>query len=169
MAPAGEPNPRVHPEYAEADAHQTQAANACEDEIDEGEARHEEGYKRFMDKIFEVDPNGAVLAFAEMMKRNINMPAERMLDDRDPDLFEHFELVAQRCGVYTAYDYADIIDHLINRWNLESIAGLNSEASEGQDYLCNLSKRYRKLADRIGKRIKEYQPIPFSWIFDRAV
>ena len=43
MAPAGEPYPRVHPEYTEADTHQTQAANAHEAEIDEGEARHEEG------------------------------------------------------------------------------------------------------------------------------
>lgn len=43
VAPAGEPYPRVHPEYAEADAHQTQASRAREAEIDEGEARHEEG------------------------------------------------------------------------------------------------------------------------------
>jgi len=133
------------------------------------EARHEEGYKRFMDKIFEVDPNNAVLAFTEMMKRTITMPARLMMDDRDPDLFEHFELVAQRAGVYTAYDYADIIDHLIKRWKVETLSGLNSEAAEGQEYLCKLSQRYRKLADRVEKKIKEYRPVPFSWIFDRAV
>ncbi len=133
------------------------------------EARHEEGYKRFMDKIFEVDPNGAVKAFAEMMRRTISMPARLMLDNRDPNLFEHFELVAQKAGVYTAYDYADIIDHLIKRWKLETITGLQTEAAADQDYLCNLSSRYRRLADRVEKKIKDYKPIPFSWIFDRAV
>ncbi|MCA9417678.1 MAG: acyl-ACP desaturase [Candidatus Omnitrophica bacterium] len=133
------------------------------------EARHEEGYKRFMDKIFEVDPNNAVLSFAEMMRRTITMPAKTMLDDKDPNLFEHFEMVAQRAGVYTALDYADIIDHLIKRWKLETLTGLNSEAAEGQDYLCKLSNRYRRLAERIEKKIKDYKPVPFSWIFDRAV
>lgn len=133
------------------------------------EARHEEGYKRFMDKIFEVDPSGAVGAFAEMMRRTITMPAIRMMDDRDPDLFEHFELVAQRAGVYTAFDYADILDHLIKRWKVETMAGLSDEAARDQDYLCGLSTRYRKLAERIQKKVKEYQPIPFSWIFNRAV
>ncbi len=133
------------------------------------EARHEEGYKRFMDKIFEVDPNGAVLAFEAMMRTTITMPAQQMLDDRDPDLFEHFEIVAQKAGVYSAHDYADIIDHLIKRWKLETITGLNSEASEGQEYLCKLSARYRKLAGRIDKKVRDYRPIPFSWIFDRAV
>ena len=133
------------------------------------EARHEEGYKRFMDKIFEVDPNGAVLAFTEMMKRTITMPASRMLDGRDPNLFEHFEILAQKAGVYTAFDYADIIDHLIKRWKIATITGLNSEAAAGQEFLCGLSARYRKLAERIEKKVSNSPPVSFSWIFERAV
>ena len=43
MAPAREPNPREHPEYAETDPHQARVANTREDEIDNGEAGHEEG------------------------------------------------------------------------------------------------------------------------------
>src|SRR5688572_23364276 len=46
------------------------------------EARHENAYKSFMARIFEIDPNGALLAFETMMKKQITMPA--LLMDNEP-------------------------------------------------------------------------------------
>lgn len=44
------------------------------------EGRHEIAYQRIMDKLFELDPDGSVLAFADMMRKQIVMPAHLMDD-----------------------------------------------------------------------------------------
>lgn len=133
------------------------------------EARHEEAYKRFMGRIFEIDPEGAVLAFRDMMKRTVAMPARLMDDGRETDLFKKFAAIAQRIGVYTAHDYAEIIDHLVERWHVPSLEGLRGEAAKAQDYLASLGERYRKLADRLESKIPHPKSTRFSWIYDRAV
>jgi acyl-[acyl-carrier-protein] desaturase len=133
------------------------------------EARHEEAYKRFMDRIFEVDPERAVLAFRKMMKTMVKMPAARMTDGQDPDIYEKFATVAQRIKVYTSNDYADIIDHLVARWKLTTLTGISGEAAKAQDFLCGLADRYRKLAERAERKVLAEPPMKFSWIFNRAV
>lgn len=133
------------------------------------EARHEEAYKRFMDRIFEVDPDGAIRAFRDMMKRTIIMPARYMDDGREANLFDKFSAVAQRLRVYTAVDYADIIDHLVQRWKVATMSGLRDEAARAQDYLGNLAERYRKLAERLQDKMRPAPPMQFSWVGGRTV
>jgi acyl-[acyl-carrier-protein] desaturase len=129
------------------------------------EARHEKAYTLFMTKIFELDPAEAVRSFAAMMKKKIVMPAVLMRDNRDEDLYAKFSRVAQQIGVYTARDYADIVEHLVQHWAIARLRGLSDQAAKAQDYLCTLAARYRALAERIslGHGMK------FSWIFDRQV
>jgi acyl-[acyl-carrier-protein] desaturase len=129
------------------------------------EARHEKAYKLFMTKIFEIDTAEAVRAFAAMMKRRIVMPAVLMRDTTDDNLFARFSRVAQRIGVYTAKDYSDIVEDLVDHWKISTLHGLSDLAAEAQDYLCTLAQRYRDLADRI----KVAGPDRFSWIFGRQV
>jgi acyl-[acyl-carrier-protein] desaturase len=129
------------------------------------EARHEKAYKLFMSKVFELDPAQAVLSFAKMMKKKIAMPAVLMSDGRTENLFEKYSIVAQKTGVYTVKDYSEIIEDLVEVWKLETIEGLSDAAAKAQDYLCNLSERYAKLADRVSFSGKG----KFSWIFDRDV
>jgi acyl-[acyl-carrier-protein] desaturase len=129
------------------------------------EARHEKAYKLFMTKIFEVDPVGAIGSFATMMKKKIVMPSIMMRDGSEDSLFRRFSKVAQRTGVYTAMDYADIIDSLVKHWDVARIPGLSDLAARSQDYLCGLSDRYRALAGRVSFD----GPDRFSWIYDRQV
>jgi acyl-[acyl-carrier-protein] desaturase len=129
------------------------------------EARHEKAYKLFMSKIFETDPREAVSAFATMMRRKIIMPAVLMRDEREENLFQQFAGVAQRLGVYTASDYASIIEELVKHWNIPGLPGLSGLAAKAQDYLSTLAPRYRALADRIAP----VGPVRFSWVFGREV
>ena len=76
-----------------------------------------------------------------------------MTDGQDPDLFEHFSIIAQRLGVYTAKHYAEIIQHLVRQWELDSLCGLTGEAAAAQDYLCSLGPRYARLAERSERRL----------------
>lgn len=135
------------------------------------EKRHENAYSMVFEKLLEVDPNGAMLAIGDMMRKKIKMPAHLMYDGQDPNLFEHFAAVTQRLGVYTAGDYADILEFLIGRWNLEKIQCLTAEANSAQDFVCGLPPRMRKLQGRADQRAKKLQPkgVKFSWIFNKEV
>lgn len=131
------------------------------------ENRHARAYKAFISKIIEVDPNEAVLAIQDMMKKKITMPAMYMRENGAAvgDTFKKFEAVAGRLKVYTAADYTDIVESLMQDWNIADLKGLSSAAAEAQDYLCNLPARYRKVLDRLAGRKQEVDTTDyeFSW------
>ncbi|CAO1942819.1 unnamed protein product [Urochloa humidicola] len=133
------------------------------------EKRHETAYTKIVEKLFEIDPDGTVVALADMMKKKISMPAHLMFDGEDDKLFDHFSMVAQRLGVYTARDYADILEFLVSRWKVADLTGLSGEGNKAQDYLCTLASRIRKLDERAQSRAKEAGTMPFSWIYGREV
>ncbi|XP_047955596.1 stearoyl-[acyl-carrier-protein] 9-desaturase, chloroplastic-like [Salvia hispanica] len=133
------------------------------------EKRHEIAYTKIVEKLFEIDPDTTMLAFADMMKKKISMPAHLMYDGRDNNLFYSFSAVGQRLGVYTAGDYADILEHLVATWKVENITGLSVDGQMAQDFLCNLSPRIRRVGERARRMAKQAPKIPFSWIYDREV
>jgi acyl-[acyl-carrier-protein] desaturase len=114
------------------------------------EARHEKAYKSFMSKIFEIDPSGALKSFEQMMRKQIVMPSILMgQGSQKQNMFTDFSAITQKIGIYTAFDYANIIDHLVKLWKVESLTGLKDGVAKAQDYLCNLSTRYKKIAERM--------------------
>lgn len=114
------------------------------------EARHEKAYKSFMSKIFEIDPSGAIKSFEQMMRKQIVMPSISMGEgSKKPNMFADFSTITQKIGIYTSLDYANIIDHLVKLWKVESLTGLQDGVAKAQDYLCNLSARYKKIAERM--------------------
>ncbi|CAL5417101.1 unnamed protein product [Camellia sinensis] len=133
------------------------------------EKRHEIAYTKIMENLFQIDPDAAVIAFANMMQKKIAMPAHWMYDGHDEDLFVHFSTVAQRLGVYTATDYANILEFLLDKWNVEKLSTLSSEGRKAQDYVCGLGPKIRRLEERAQLRAKKTPVIPFSWIFNRSV
>lgn len=87
------------------------------------EGRHEIAYQRIMDGLFDRDPDGAVLAFADMMRKQIVMPAHMMDDNAHKaktgrSLFADFSAVAERTETYTAHDYVSIMEYLLKRWKV---------------------------------------------------
>ena len=133
------------------------------------EARHEEAYKSFVKKLLELDAGGTLVAFADMMKTKVTMPARLMSDGVEQDLFGRFAIVAQRIGVYTARDYADIIKHLVEYWNVAGLSGISGEGAAAQDYLCTVGTHYQRFAERIEGRFLRQPRAPLSWVFDRPV
>jgi acyl-[acyl-carrier-protein] desaturase len=124
------------------------------------EARHEKAYKSFMTRIFELDPNGALLAFEKMMKKQITMPAILMDKGQSNSLFARFSAITQKLGIYTTLDYAAIIRHLIELWKVETLTGLSSYAARAQEFLSTLAERYLKIA----LRMKEPQEVKLPWL-----
>ncbi|MGK2861450.1 MAG: acyl-ACP desaturase [Chitinophagaceae bacterium] len=127
------------------------------------EARHAKAYKSFVSKIFEVDPSEMMLAFEDMMRKRIAMPAHFLRQKGEPlgATFVHFSDAAQRLGVYTSRDYTHILDSLIIEWNISNITGLSGAAEKSRDYLMRLPERFRKISERGLKAPVEYK---FNWI-----
>jgi acyl-[acyl-carrier-protein] desaturase len=111
----------------------------------------------------EIDPSEMMLAFAEMMKQKIVMPAHflREMNGEKGGIYGHFSDAAQRLGVYTGKDYIDILEILLKDWEISTMTGLNGAAEKAQDYLMRLPERLTRLTDRIKVPELEYK---FSWI-----
>ena len=115
------------------------------------EMRHHHAYSEFVTRIFQVDPSEMMLAFQYMMKAKIVMPAHflRESGQKISTAFEQFSDSAQRIGVYTAADYVDIMQKLIDKWEIDKITGLTSEAEKARDYLMKLPARMAKVSERL--------------------
>ena len=125
--------------------------------------RHHLAYREFVKSIFEHDPNQMMLAFADMMKKKIVMPAHFLRESGGSigTAFENFSNCAQRLGVYTAMDYIDILKKLNTYWELDSIRALNDDAERARDYLMKLPERLERIATRMKFPEDDYQ---FKWV-----
>ncbi|RKO69270.1 acyl-ACP desaturase [Sphingobacterium puteale] len=128
------------------------------------EARHAKAYMSFISKALTVDPSEVMIAFEDMMRKKIVMPAQFLREAGEPqgDAFAHFSDAAQRLGVYTALDYVDILKELNNEWKIDQVSGLNDQGEKARDYLLKLPDRLARLADRMKVPEKEYK---FKWIY----
>ena len=115
------------------------------------EMRHHIAYTEFVKQIFAIDPSEMMLAFQHMMKYKIVMPALHLRESfgAKGSLFNDFSTVAQRIGVYTGFDYIDIVRKLNSAWEIDKITGLTAEAEKARDYLLKLPDRMYKISERI--------------------
>lgn len=127
------------------------------------EARHAKAYKHFVTRIFEVDASEMMIAFEDMMRKKIVMPAHLMRESgqKAGELWAHFSDAAQRAMVYTGHDYINILSELLSDWKIEHISGLNEKAEKAQEYLMKLPGRLQKITDRIATPDLDHQ---FKWI-----
>ena len=139
-------------------------ANMC-GQIAADEQRHATAYKGFFQQFLNVDTDNAIIAFYEMMQHKVTMPAMNMREGglNRGETFDKFAYVAENIGVYTPSDYTDILQHLIEFWDISNLSGLGDKAEAAQQYLCKLPDRYRRVADRFANR-KEEKEYTFSWL-----
>ena len=127
------------------------------------EMRHHLAYTEFIRQVFKYDPSEMMLAFHHMMKHKIVMPAMHLRESggQKGDLFDQFSTIAQRCGVYTGFDYVDILSKLNKAWEIDKITGLTPEAEKARDYLMKLPDRMTRITERIVIPDTKYN---FKWL-----
>lgn len=115
------------------------------------EMRHHLAYSEFVNQIFKIDPSEMMLAFQYMLKLKITMPAHflREAGEKISTAFDHFSNTAQKLGVYTATDYVDIMQKLIQKWEIDKITGLTDEAEKARDFIMNLPNRMKRISERL--------------------
>lgn len=128
------------------------------------EARHANAYKSFVAKIMDIDPSEMMIAFEDVMRTKIRMPAHFLRERGKPKglAFEHFSEAAQRIGVYTSKDYVNILEELIEDWKVEWVSGLSEAAKKAREYVITLPDRLTRIAERAKP---EPSPHRFSWIY----
>ncbi|MBK9733815.1 MAG: acyl-ACP desaturase [Saprospiraceae bacterium] len=131
------------------------------------ELRHAKAYMSFIKKIIEYDASEVMVAFDDMMRKKIVMPAHFLRETgmKVGGLWGHFTDAAQRTGVYTAIDYANILQDLVTEWDLEHITDLNEAGEKARDYLVKLPVRLLKISERMANPTSEYE---FKWIGIRS-
>jgi acyl-[acyl-carrier-protein] desaturase len=125
--------------------------------------RHFNAYSTFVDEIFKLDPNNMMIAFRDMMKNKIVMPAMFLRESGDSmgAAFDEFSNSAQRIGVYTGQDYVDIMKRLIKRWDIENLTDLKEDGEKARDFVTSLPARM----ERVNQRIRIPEKIThFKWV-----
>lgn len=127
------------------------------------EMRHHHAYSEFVNQIFKVDPSEMMLAFQYMMKHKITMPAGflRESGQKISSAFEQFSDSAQRIGVYTSADYIDIMQKLMDKWEIDKMVGLTDEAEKARDFLMKLPARMTRVSERL---IIPEESHVFKWV-----
>lgn len=127
------------------------------------EMRHHLAYREFVKTIFEYDSSEMMLAFHDMMKKKIVMPAQFIRESGQgiAEAFENFSNAAQRLGVYTTFDYIDILQKLNDYWEIDKFTSLTDEAEKARDYLMALPDRMSRIANRIAIPQDQHQ---FKWV-----
>jgi len=115
------------------------------------EMRHHLAYREFVKTILKYDPSEMMLAFEDMMRKKIVMPAQFVRESGEAigSAFENFSNAAQRLGVYTTHDYIDIMRKLISYWEIDQLNGLNTAAEKARDYIMKLPDRMTRIAERV--------------------
>merc|ERR1712118_135867 len=106
-------------------------------QIASDEQRHEIAYQKIVEEFFRRDPDGTMMAFADMMRKGEHR------DREGRSLFADFSSVAESLGVYDADDYAEVVEHLVKRWDINNVKGLSAEGQEAQDFIMPLAGRIR--------------------------
>ena len=132
------------------------------------EMRHHLAYREFVKIIFEYDPSEMMLAFQDMMKKMIVMPAHFLRESGQEisSAFDNFSNAGQRLGVYTTFDYIDIMEKLNTYWDIDKMTSLTDEAEKARDYLMALPGRMSRIADRVKIPQDIHQ---FKWVSPNGV
>jgi acyl-[acyl-carrier-protein] desaturase len=100
-----------------------------------------------------------------MMKHKIVMPALHLRESfaTKGSLFDDFSTIAQRIGVYTGFDYVDILKRLNGTWEIDKITNLTPQAEKARDYLMNLPDRMYRITERIVVPETDFK---FKWMIN---
>ena len=127
------------------------------------EMRHFNAYSTFVDEIFKLDPSEMMIAFSDMMKNKIIMPAHFLRETGQAigAKFDEFSISAQKIGVYTSQDYIDIMERLIIKWDIANINDLNDKAEKARDFVMKLPARMQRISERL---VLPAETEKFTWV-----
>lgn len=117
------------------------------------ESRHERYYGNTVRKIFEEDPEGALIAFARLIETGAVMPTKLVDDGQsykpngEPTLFDEYAKVADQLGIFTLKDAVAIYGLMINENHMDTLP-VSGEAVKAQEKIMDIFMRRQRIAVR---------------------
>ncbi len=135
------------------------------------ERRHFNFYADVTGHIMTIDPDGGLVAFDTMLRNRIVMPGALMAVDetleenqRQSDLFAKYSAVTQAVGILTPQDHLDVVENLLNRWDIVNLPVTRDDAKRAQDRLMTYPDRMARVFDRLSRHPIDDTPLEFPWI-----
>jgi len=128
------------------------------------EARHEQAYQNLFKVCLRMDASEALLSMSDMLLSKIVMPARLMDDESGRDVFSDYSIVAQKLGIYTTRDYAELLLYLVDLWQIETLKDLTPEAAAVQEKICKTAEKYLRKSESLAEAIQSIQVRPFAWL-----
>lgn len=128
------------------------------------EARHEQAYQNLFKVCLKLDPDGAMTAMADMLLSKIVMPARLMDDGTGRDVFSDYSIVAQKLGIYTTRDYAEMLLYLAETWGIAKLSGLSAEAASAQEKIFKTAEKYLRKSESLTEALQSIEIKPFAWV-----
>ena len=125
------------------------------------EAKHYSFYRNVFKEILSIDPDGALISAASIMPA-IDMPGLSMPN------FRELSEVIRRTGIYTPWDYKDIVEEVIKFWEIESLTGLSEIAVKAQEKILSIPAMLKKIAQYIDDKTKS-KTFSFDFIYNRML
>jgi acyl-[acyl-carrier-protein] desaturase len=125
------------------------------------EAKHYAFYRNVFKEILNIDPNEALISAAVIMPA-IDMPGISISN------FRELADVVRRSGIYTPWDYKEIVEEAIKYWEIESLTGLSELATKAQEKILSIPARLKKIAEYIEERTKN-KTFSFEFIYRREL
>lgn len=138
------------------------------------ERRHNRFYIDFGKIIADIDSNGFVAAFEEILSEPIILPAALMTVDEElnPDarsskLFNDYDLLAEATGMLTLGDFVQSMSRHYEQWNIDGLI-LSQEGEQARDRLRRKIGLFARLAERkqrsVQRERKEGAILHFPWL-----
>ena len=124
------------------------------------EAKHYAFYRSVFAGVLECDPNRALESAVSIMP-SLLMPGSSM-----PHYREMADVV-HRSGIYTAWDYKEIVEEAIQFWAIGALEGLKSAGRAAQEKIMGIPARLRKVAERTEQRTRP-KTFAFDFIYGRS-
>ena len=116
---------------------------------------HGHVYAEIVRHIFEVDPDGMIVALRKAIG-NFAMPGKSMPQ------YEDLAQVAMRLGVFTPLDLKEILERLLGYWRVPHLPLRTDEAKRARDVLmCVLPQAWQRQM----RRLQQVEPRRFTFLF----
>ena len=126
------------------------------------ESRHYAFYRSTFAAVLEADTDTALNSLLKVMPA-LAMPGHTITD------YEHMADVVRRANIYGPRHYQEIVEELLEFWNIGGLTGLSPEGAAAQEKLMRIPARLQRMADYLDAKAAAPRSFSFDFIYDRAI
>jgi acyl-[acyl-carrier-protein] desaturase len=125
------------------------------------ESRHHAFYRDVFKGLLDLDPNQALHSLLKIMP-SLQMPGHTISE------YDAMASVVHRTGIYGPWQYKQIVEELLDYWQIANMVHLNGIGHKAQAALMALPARLKRFAERMDRRYKQ-NTYKFAFLYNRPI